>query len=74
MIFNQCGERVSFFIEIGPNLSKRLNDHLKLQNASIAFHGGITVRLLARLYREFRETDSASEIAIEGLVLDWLFS
>lgn len=62
----------SFFIEIAVNLFERVNDHLKLQDTSIAFNGGLTNRLLARLYREFRQIDSASEIAIEGLVLEML--
>jgi AraC family transcriptional regulator len=63
---------LSFFIEIGPTLLQHVDGHTRLQKESIAFHGGLTNKLAARLYREFRQRDSASHIAIEGLVLEML--
>ena len=56
----------SFFIELDPTLFERIDEQLTLQNAPLAFHGGLPNRLVARLYREFRQTDSASEISIRS--------
>jgi AraC family transcriptional regulator len=66
------GGGLSFFVEIGPTLLQHVGGHIRLQKESIAFHGGLTNKLAARLYREFRQRDSASYIAIEGLVLEML--
>lgn len=62
----------SFFVEIAPTLFDRVKDQVRLRDCSIAFHGGLTNRLVARLYREFRLMDEASPLAIEGLILAML--
>jgi len=36
----------------------------------LAFHGGLSVWLATRLYKEFQLTDEASSLAIEGLALE----
>jgi AraC family transcriptional regulator len=62
----------SFFVEIAPTLLERVKDQIRFRGSSISFHGGLTNRLVARLYREFRQMDEASPLAIEGLVLEML--
>jgi AraC family transcriptional regulator len=39
-------------------------------NDSAAFHGGLSVWLATRLYKEFQLADEASSLAIEGLALE----
>jgi AraC family transcriptional regulator len=62
----------SFFVEIDSELLMRIDDQVGIQKYSIVFRGGLTNRLAARLYQEFRRMDQASQVAIEGLVLEML--
>jgi len=39
-------------------------------DGSAEFHGGPSAALALKLYHEFRSTDSASRLAIEGLILE----
>lgn len=62
----------SFFVEIEPGFLARVTDYIRLQNRPIAFHERLSNQLAARLYREYRQMDQASHVAIEGLVLEML--
>jgi AraC family transcriptional regulator len=62
----------SFFVEIDSVLLMRIDDQISIQNYPIVFRGGLTNKLAARLYQEFRRMDQASQVAIEGLVLEML--
>jgi AraC family transcriptional regulator len=62
----------AFSIDIAPHWLERMREHsLDVEN-SIFYQGGILTRLLLRLYDEFRNTDAASLLAIEGLALEML--
>lgn len=61
----------SFYVELGPALQERMDD-CGTPLSSLSLDGGPARRLAARLYKEFRERDAASAIAIEGLVLEML--
>lgn len=61
----------SFYVELGPELQKRLDEFGTPVN-SFNLESGHARQLAARLYKEFHERDAASTIAIEGLVLEML--
>ena len=62
-----------FGIEPAPALLERLRECSLLINSSIYARGGAAaVDLLTKIYREFRLADSASPLAIEGLLLETL--
>ena len=62
----------AFSIDVGRKWLERARDYsLKIEN-SIHCHGGSLSGLMMKLYREFRERDNASPLAIEGLTLELL--
>src|SRR5215813_7041948 len=61
-----------FVLEISSRWIERLRaDSLTVESTS-EFYGGVLPRLCARLNREFHKTDSAANLAIEGLALEIL--
>jgi AraC family transcriptional regulator len=58
-----------FVLEIPPHWLERLRDNSMALNTTQEFYGGRLPQLFTRLYREFHKTDSAAELAIEGLAL-----
>jgi AraC family transcriptional regulator len=61
-----------FHVEIAPQLIEPLHDDGDLPDCSIDCHSGELVTLSQRLYREFRLTDAASDLTIEGISLEIL--
>ena len=62
----------AFSIDVSRKWLERAEDYsLKIEN-SIHCHGGLLSALMMKLYREFRELDNASPLAIEGLMLELL--
>ena len=62
----------AFSIDVDRQWQERAREYsLKLEN-SIHCHGGLLSGLMMKLYREFRELDNASPLAIEGLTLELL--
>ena len=57
-------------IEVEPGWLERVREHQVSLDDSAAFHGGLSVWLATRLYREFQLADDASSLAIEGLALE----
>lgn len=62
----------SFNVEIPPPWYARLGPCARLLGAGADFHGGELAHLGLRLYREGRQNDSASPLAIEALTLELL--
>jgi AraC family transcriptional regulator len=66
------GEVISFNVEVDAGwLDRNVGVSRLFENAAY-FEAGITECFLLRLYHEFREFDSISPLAIEGLVLETL--
>lgn len=62
----------AFSIDVDRKWLERADEYsLKLEN-SIHCHGGLLSGLMMKVYREFRELDNASSLAIEGLTLELL--
>lgn len=62
----------AFSINVDRQWQERAREYsLKLEN-SIHCHGGLLAALMMKLYREFRQIDNASQLAIEGLTLELL--
>ena len=69
--FHDTGARI-FRIEIKAQLLGRIREHSMVLDHPADFHGCPATWLAARLYREFRERDDVSPLAIEGLALEML--
>src|SRR5262249_40707318 len=61
-----------FHIEIGQARLERAREHASLLDHSTDFRSGDPIWLATRLYKEFQRMDSASSLAMEGLVLELL--
>lgn len=61
-----------FHVEIAPGCLERLREEGCILGDSTALTAGPLVTLSMSLYREFRQTDMASALAIEGLSLEIL--
>jgi AraC family transcriptional regulator len=59
-------------IEIAPEWLDRARDLSVVFDSSTVFQGGVLTSLGARLYREVRQPDDISPIAIEGIVLEMM--
>jgi AraC family transcriptional regulator len=57
-------------VEVEPGWQEVSLENQAPLNDSAAFHGGLSVWLATRLYREFQLADEASSLAIEGLALE----
>lgn len=65
-------ETRAFSIDVNRRWQERAREYsLNLEN-SLHCHGGLVAALMMRLYREFRQSDNASQLAIEGLTLELL--
>ncbi|HKR01157.1 MAG TPA: AraC family transcriptional regulator [Pyrinomonadaceae bacterium] len=59
-----------FLVDIDPRWLQRVSERrLRLDKPTGSYGGGLTW-LAIRLYKEFQEMDEASELAIEGLILE----
>jgi AraC family transcriptional regulator len=65
----ETGARL-FHVEIAPRCVEQLREEECLLKDSMAQQFGRVVKLSQSLYREFRQTDTASAFAIEGLTLE----
>src|SRR5262249_36551936 len=59
-----------FHVEFGPAWLRRVREHSAILDEPAEYHHGPPVWLAARLYGEFRDPDSLSPLAIEGLALE----
>jgi len=62
----------AFAVEVAPQWLERTREYSLFLDKSVHSHGGLLSRLFMTLYREFREMDGASPLAIEGLALEML--
>jgi len=67
----RSGARI-FCIEFTPASLRRLSVHDVDLSKGVERQGGPAVRLGHRLYQQFRQTDTASTLAMEGLILEIL--
>lgn len=69
--FSRASTR-AFSIDVNRQWQERAREYsLKLED-SLHCHGGLLAALMMKLYREFRQIDNASSLAIEGLTLEML--
>jgi AraC family transcriptional regulator len=61
-----------FGVEPAPELFARAREYSPGINNSIYVRGGLLLDLFTRIYKEFSRPDSASPLAIEGLILEAL--
>ena len=69
--FARSGARI-FCIEFSPGSIRRLRVHDVDLSKSLERRGGPAVRLGHRLYQQFRRMETASTLAMEGLILEIL--
>jgi len=62
----------AFSVEVSRPLLERAREYSLTLEHSIHCHGGVLAGLMMKLYREFRQKDDASPLAIEGLALEML--
>jgi AraC family transcriptional regulator len=67
----EAGARL-LHVEIAPRLIEQLREERGLPEEGLDRHSGVLASLSRRLYREFRLTDAASSLVIEGLALEIL--
>lgn len=60
----------SFNIEVSPAYLRRLQEHAPILHSPLDLQDGAVAGVGLRLYREFREPDSVTPLAIEGLMLE----
>ena len=65
-------EMRSFAIAIAPQWLERMREYSLSLEYSVHSRGGLLAGLFIKLYKEFRERDDASPLAIEGLALEIL--
>jgi AraC family transcriptional regulator len=65
-------EMRSFAIAIAPQWLERMRESSLSLEYSVHSRGGLLAGLFMKLYKEFREMDEASSLAIEGLALEML--
>ncbi len=64
------GDVRGLLVEVGPERMRLLQPYAPLLDQRRHFRGGPAAGLALRLYHEFRSTDTAAPIAIEGLMLE----
>ncbi len=67
--FGDNGGRL-FRFEIKPQWLERIGEYSMALSGPADFYGGSLAWLNSRLYKEFREIDDVSPLAIEGLILE----
>jgi AraC family transcriptional regulator len=65
-------EMRSFAIGIAPQWLEKMREYSLSLDYSVHSQGGLLAALFMKLYKEFREMDEASPLAIEGLALEML--
>jgi AraC family transcriptional regulator len=61
-----------FTVEIAPHMLSTLREYSLALDESLHCYGGSLAWLLTRLYNEFLQEDTASRLAIDGLMLEML--
>ena len=61
-----------FNVDVPPHLLNSLREYSLSLDQSLHCHGGALAWLFMRLYNEFLQKDTASQLAIEGLMLEML--
>jgi len=69
--FHEAGGR-SFIVEIDPGWMARIREYFPITESSDGFQGPTFELLSRKLYREFINTDEASSLIIEGLMMELL--
>jgi AraC family transcriptional regulator len=69
--FHDDGGR-SFIVEIAPSWLTKVREPLPAAGGSTVFRGAVFELLARKLYREFSNTDGASTLIIEGLMMEML--
>jgi AraC family transcriptional regulator len=69
--FDDAETRI-FTVEIKPRWFDYICEKPEILNRPAYFYGGLPVCLATRLFREYRHGDSASSLALEGLVLEMI--
>ncbi len=69
--FHEAGGR-SFIVEIAPGWLTKVGEHFPIADSSADFQGAAFESLARKLYREFSNTDGASTLIIEGLMMEML--
>lgn len=59
-------------VDISAELMESAREYSLVLDSSVHAHGGVAAGLLMKLYREFRQADAASSIAIVGLTFETL--
>jgi AraC family transcriptional regulator len=62
----------AFSVEVAPQWFDRTREYSLFLDKSVHSRGGLLSRLFMALYKEFREMDDASPLAVEGLALEML--
>jgi len=62
----------AFSVEVAPQWFDRTREYSLFLDKSVHSRGGLLSRLFMTLYKEFREMDDASPLAVEGLALEML--
>ena len=70
-VFHDAGGRC-FLVELSSHWADRLEDSRLLPEKSFEAHGGELTWLTTRLYKEFRDVDTVSPLAVEGVALEIL--
>lgn len=71
LTFNDAPLRC-FTVEVAPHVSNSLREYSLALGESLHCYGGSLAWLLTRLYNEFLQEDTASLLAIEGLMFEML--
>lgn len=61
-----------FTIDVAREAIERSREYSLVTDASVHFHDDLLTETFLRLYREFREADEASVLAIEGMLFEML--
>jgi AraC family transcriptional regulator len=62
----------AFSVEVAPQWFDRTREYSLFLDKSVHSRGGMLSRLFMALYKEFRQMDDASPLAVEGLALEML--
>jgi AraC family transcriptional regulator len=66
------GDARGLLVETDAERAIDIRSHAPVLDERVSFHGGIPAALARRMYREFRGTDAAAPLAVEGLLLELL--
>ena len=61
-----------FNVDVAPHMLNSAREYSLVLNESLHCYGGTLASLFMRLYNEFLQKDTASQLAIEGLILEML--